>query len=308
MPGSRSTQSIQELQHGNASGNGNGNSNVNGKGRNGEREPLLSAGTAEAIGGDARGYGAVRINVEPSRGQQPQATLSVSKRDGGSRWCEICEINKPDRCHHCSQCETCVLRMDHHCPWIGGCVGYNNHKFFYLFIVYTTLVALWVSVTMAPLLAKIIHQCGWRKLWGQISQDGEHPTQCVSDKHWIIMSGFAFALTLILGSFTWAHTLYIIRNQTTIELLQRVRTTFLRVQYTNPNHGPLSSSSVPLLRSAPGFHVVKAAPGVALWDRGSCMENWKSIMGPSWWLWWCKDTIAMLHVEEDYVHVTASAQ
>lgn len=31
------------------------------------------------------------------------------------RFCEKCQIIKPDRCHHCSVCGTCILKMDHHC-------------------------------------------------------------------------------------------------------------------------------------------------------------------------------------------------
>ena len=36
---------------------------------------------------------------------------------GSFRTCEKCNLIKPDRAHHCSVCDACVLKMDHHCPW-----------------------------------------------------------------------------------------------------------------------------------------------------------------------------------------------
>lgn len=42
--------------------------------------------------------------------------------------CANCKLIKPDRCHHCSVCRRCVLKMDHHCPWVNNCVGHHNYK------------------------------------------------------------------------------------------------------------------------------------------------------------------------------------
>ena len=36
---------------------------------------------------------------------------------GAIRYCDKCQAVKPDRSHHCSVCQDCILKMDHHCPW-----------------------------------------------------------------------------------------------------------------------------------------------------------------------------------------------
>lgn len=49
-------------------------------------------------------------------------------------WCNKCNLYKPPRTHHCKQCQTCVLAMDHHCPWTNNCVGHGNMPHFMRFL------------------------------------------------------------------------------------------------------------------------------------------------------------------------------
>mmetsp|Transcript_66578 Transcript_66578/g.206249 ORF Transcript_66578/g.206249 Transcript_66578/m.206249 type:complete len:327 (+) Transcript_66578:173-1153(+) len=65
--------------------------------------------------------------------------LQEMKRTGLRRHCKWCGKYKPDRCHHCRVCKTCILKMDHHCPWVNNCVGARNQKHFVLFLLYVQL-------------------------------------------------------------------------------------------------------------------------------------------------------------------------
>jgi len=60
----------------------------------------------------------------------------------------MCNVFKPERCHHCSACNRCVLNMDHHCPWINNCVGFWNRKYFMLLLIYVALTTYYVAVGM----------------------------------------------------------------------------------------------------------------------------------------------------------------
>eukprot|EP00128_Syssomonas_multiformis_P013868 Colp12_sorted_trinity150504_noHs@30989 len=75
----------------------------------------------------------------------------VTRRpDGGIRFCHKCMKVKPDRAHHCSICGQCILKMDHHCPWVRNCVGFRNYKFFVLFLLYLSIYLIMISAMTFP--------------------------------------------------------------------------------------------------------------------------------------------------------------
>ena len=50
-------------------------------------------------------------------------------------FCKKCNMKRPQRCHHCSDCNKCVLLYDHHCEFTDNCVGQRNYRAFFIFLL-----------------------------------------------------------------------------------------------------------------------------------------------------------------------------
>lgn len=90
------------------------------------------------------------------RASEAPMALQEMKKTGERRHCKWCAKYKPDRCHHCRVCKCCILKMDHHCPWIYNCVGYANYKFFVLLLVYSVLDTHFIVWTMVESVKRCI--------------------------------------------------------------------------------------------------------------------------------------------------------
>jgi hypothetical protein len=90
---------------------------------------------------------------------------------GVARYCLKCEEFKPPRTHHCSDCARCTLKMDHHCPWVGNCVGYQNHKYFINFLWFAVAgmgyAALLFIVRLVGLISHVSMVIRERKIKGE---------------------------------------------------------------------------------------------------------------------------------------------
>ncbi|XP_047338204.1 protein S-acyltransferase 11-like [Impatiens glandulifera] len=64
-------------------------------------------------------------------------------------FCHFCSKPKSPRTHHCRSCRMCILDMDHHCPFIGNCVGFANHRSFIAFLILAIISTFYVSIMSA---------------------------------------------------------------------------------------------------------------------------------------------------------------
>lgn len=134
-------------------------------------------------------------------GQVPPEAKERKRGTGEARWCRKSRAYKPDRAHYCRVMGRAVLRMDHHCPWLGNTIGFWNYKHFLLFLFYanaacamlgTSILGLLLSATLPALTTFLL----------------------------IGAEALATLLLTILGPFFVFHCLLLARNLTTIEFCE----------------------------------------------------------------------------------------
>lgn len=140
-----------------------------------------------------------------------ESKLNMNKNTQGDisidcpfKFCEHCKDLKPLRAHHCAICQSCIFKMDHHCPWINNCVGQNNQRFFILFLTWILIGCVFILITSLPIYMNL----------NKINMK-MHSSRKISEFNFVVILCMAGSVILIF--FTSWNWFLILRGNTTIE-------------------------------------------------------------------------------------------
>ncbi|XP_043695328.1 protein S-acyltransferase 10 [Telopea speciosissima] len=124
--------------------------------------------------------------------------------------CTYCNIVQPPRAKHCHDCDKCVLQFDHHCVWLGTCIGQGNHCRFWWYIFEETILCMWTGVLYISYLKANFSRAWWK--------DGIVI---------LLLATLSICLIFLLLLLLF-HSYIVLTNQTTYELVRRRRIPYLR--------------------------------------------------------------------------------
>ncbi|XP_074564499.1 putative protein S-acyltransferase 4 isoform X3 [Curcuma longa] len=122
------------------------------------------------------------------------------------KYCDTCMLYRPPRASHCSICNNCVKKFDHHCPWVGQCIGLRNYRFFSLFISTSAFLCIFIFIF------------SWLNIIDQKKHYGN--SMWNSMKHEVVslvLIVFIFIMVWFVGGLTVLHCYLVSTNQTTYE-------------------------------------------------------------------------------------------
>lgn len=207
--------------------------------------------------------------------------LSLWKFDE-QNFCVPCMVRTPLRSKHCKRCNRCVAKHDHHCPWVDNCIGINNHRHFFLYLI----------TLEAGILMLVRITIGY---FASIQEEGDPKCNVLGEGLCRVVNRDAYTLVLVIWAtlqLTWVTMLMFVQ----FVQISKALTTYENMRGSHLSHGGRASEAVTSAlttgsASWSGAQIGSSgagpdpalppthAPGHHHHHKEGCFSQWKKILG-----------------------------
>ncbi|KAL6062083.1 hypothetical protein STEG23_024910 [Scotinomys teguina] len=163
-------------------------------------------------------YGVVIIKERPPLGRRKKETGAIFKARHSLSSLQTTNYSEQFQ-------DRCIMKMDHHCPWINNCCGHQNHASFTLFLLLAPLGCIHAAfIFVMTMYTQLYNRLsfGWNTVKIDMSAARRDPLPIVpfglaAFAATLFALGLALGTTIAVGMLFFIQIKIILRNKTSIE-------------------------------------------------------------------------------------------
>lgn len=147
------------------------------------------------------------------------------------KFCDTCILYRPPKTSHCKYCNNCVSSFDHHCLWVGNCIGKENYKKFIIFLFVMNVLNIYVFGVSVYSIVVIIKNFVKKKKEGTLIKNNY-----VNITITVMVLIYSFGVTFLILKLFFYHLKIMVKGISTYEHIKETYKNKIEYYFISKNY------------------------------------------------------------------------